>query len=421
MSDPVAPVAADEATVRSRVSGLLARLRFTPSTRDGAPMFWFLTLLVAGLTGIGLVFVLSASSVMSMEHGHSAWYFFERQFVFALLGTVAYLIGARLDYRLWERWAPRLLVVTVVSLFLVLIPGIGRYVNGARRWIGLNSLIGFQPSEIAKLVLLLFAARLLSHRVEQLDDWRRATMPLLVITVAMCFLVVLEPDLDAAMEIALVAMGVLFAAGIPRKHLAAIVGGAAAAVSVLAIAAPYRLSRLLTFMHPGRDLSNKSYQINQALIALGNGGWTGVGLGNGHAKWLFLPAAHTDFIFAIIGEETGMLGGLFVLALFGAFAAIGCRIAMRAPDRFAMLLAAGVTTWVCGQMLLNVAMVIGMAPVSGTPLPFISAGGSSLVVLMFAVGILANVARHCALPTPTRSSAHPALRRTHGVRVFPSA
>jgi cell division protein FtsW len=379
-----------------------------------------LTLLVVGMIGIGLVFVLSASSVMSMAHSQNAWAVFVRQAQFAVLGCVAFYVGARVDYRVWNRWAPVLLGLTLVTLFVVLIPGIGRKVGPSYRWIG-SSTFGFQPSEVAKLVLVFFAARLLARRLDSLDDWKQSLLPVMIVTATLCFLVILEPDLDTAIEIGLITFCVLLAAGIPWKHLWTLVGAGAAVVGLYVLLTPFRRGRLEVFLHPETASKDKAWQITQSLIALGNGGWTGVGLGNGHAKWLFLPAAHTDFIFAIIGEETGVLGSLFVLAMFGLFAVVGCKTALRAPDRFGMLVAAGITAWVCGQTLLNIAMVVGLVPVTGTPLPFISAGGSSLVVLMAATGVLANIARQCTLPTPTRSPAHPALRRAHGVRVTPSA
>ncbi len=398
-------------------------LAFPEATRDGAPLFWMITAVVGALTAVGLVMVLSASSVMSIANYSSAWYVFERQLGFAFVGMIAFVVAARVDYHHWARWANALLFITIASLFAVLVPGIGRMAGGARRWIGPNSTIGFQPSEFAKLVVLVFAAQLLARRVARRDDWKQTLLPIGLITIVMCGLVVKEPDLATAMEVAFIAIGVMIAAGLRWKHLVIAAAPALFAAAVLAIAEPYRLSRLLTFLHPGRDPQNKSYQITQSLIALGNGGLFGVGLGKGHAKWLFLPAAHTDFIFAIIGEETGVIGCLFVLALFAAFAVVGAKIALRSRDRLGMLMAAGVTIWVSAQALLNVAMVVGLAPVQGTPLPFISAGGTSLVILMAAAGILANVARHCEVtvpataPVPASASPSRTARRVRVSRV----
>jgi cell division protein FtsW len=384
-----------------------------PPTTDGAPLFWMLTLVVGVMTLVGLLMVLSASSVMAIANGGSPWYEFERQLSWAVLGAFAFFVMARIDYHQWGKWMPALLLVGFGSLTLVLVPHIGLEAGGARRWIGLGSNLGYQPSEIAKLVMLLFAASVLARRAAFIEHWRITLLPVLIVMFAMCGLVMLEPDLDAAMEIAMVALVVLFVAGIPFRQLAGFVVAGACATLVLALAAPYRRGRMLTFLHPDRDPLNRSFQTHQSLIAIGSGGINGVGLGAGHAKDMFLPAAHTDFIFAIIAEELGLLGCLAVLGLFAVFAFVGCRVALRSTDRFGMLIAAGVTAWVSGQALLNIAMVVGLAPVSGTPLPFISAGGSSLVVLLAATGLLANVARQCALGADARerSTAHPALRR----------
>jgi cell division protein FtsW len=401
-------------SLRSRARHFLGP---APSSQ-GSPLFWMLTLTIGALAMIGLVMVLSASSVMALSNHRSAWYIFQRQSIWALLGVIAFLLMARTDYHRWQKLAPVLLGGAMATMALVLVPGIGRTALGARRWIGLNTTFGFQPSQLAKFALLVFGAHLLSRRVDRLGDRRYALYPMVAICTAFGLLALLEPDLDAAMEISLVAFAVMWAAGIPWKQLACLVAAEVAAVGVLAVVAPYRLGRLLTFLDPGRDPLNKSYQITQSLTAIGSGGWTGLGLGNGHAKWSFLPFAHTDFIFAIIGEELGFLGCLLVLGLFAIFTVIGCKIALRAGDRFGMLIAAGLTAWVAGQAMLNIAMVVGLAPVTGTPLPFISAGGSSLVILMGATGLLANVARQCVVPKPVRVASHPALRsRTNHDRV----
>lgn len=389
------------------------RIAGPPPTADGAPLFWMLTFVVAVMTLVGLLMVLSASSVMAIARGASPWSMFERQLMWAVLGAAAFFVMARIDYHRWARWMRGLLVVAFGSLLLVLVPPIGIESGGARRWIGLGSSLGYQPSEIAKLVMLLFVASVLARRAAYIEHWRLTLLPVLLVTFGMAALIMLEPDLDAAMEIAMVAAVMLFVAGIPFRQLAGLTLTGALATLVLAVAAPYRRGRMLTFLNPDRDPLNRSFQTHQSLIAIGSGGVNGVGLGAGRAKDLFLPAAHTDFIFAIIAEELGLLGCLAVLALFAVFALVGCRVALRAPDRFGMLIAAGVTAWVSGQALLNIAMVVGLVPVSGTPLPFISAGGSSLVVLLAATGLLANVARQCTLGAAARdrSSAQSPLRR----------
>jgi cell division protein FtsW len=344
------------------------------------------------LVTIGVVMVLSASSILSLTSYGNAWHFFGRQLVWTLLGVVAFAVVVRIDYHRWERAIHPLVVIAGILLVLVLVPKIGVYVGGSRRWLGLGPW-RFQPSELAKLALLLFSADLVARRADELYDWRRVLRPVLLVVFGFGALVCLEPDLDSTVLLAVIVGAVLFAGGIRLRHLAVVGGTGLALAAVLAIAAPYRRARVLTFLAPTADASNTGYQIVQSLIALGSGGVDGVGLGAGRSKWLFLPNAHTDFIFAVIGEELGLIGTLTVVGLFVAFAAVGVRTAIRAPDRFGMLLATGVTVWVVAQAAVNIGGVTGLLPVSGIPLPFVSFGGSSLVFTLVAAGIMANVAR----------------------------
>jgi cell division protein FtsW len=302
------------------------------------------------------------------------------------------MVTARIDYHAWRRAVRPLLVISLVLLVAVLVPGIGVEVAGSRRWLG-TGILRFQPTEIAKLALLVYSADLLARRSKDLHDWRRVLRPVLIVLAVIGALVIREPDLDSTIVLGLIAFAVLAAGGVRLRHLSIVGGTAVVAGTILALAEPYRRARVFAFLHPSSDASNAGYQISQSLIAIGSGGWTGVGLGAGRAKWLFLPNAHTDFIFAIIGEELGFLGCLLVVGLFIAFAVLGTRTALRAPDRFGMLLAAGITAWVVGQAAINIGAVIGLLPVSGIPLPFISFGGSALVFTMVAAGMLGNVAR----------------------------
>ena len=361
------------------------------SVWSSTPMLLALT--VAVLNIVGVVMVLSASSVSSLTDYGSPWYFFLRQLLWTLLGIVAFVVGIRVDYRSLRRFVRPLLIVSAVLLVLVLVPGIGVHVSGSRRWIGAG-FVRFQPSELAKLALLLYAADLASRRGREIGDWRRVVKPVVIVLAGFGFLVMRQPDLGSALVLAMVTVTVLAAAGTRPKHLACIGAVGVSVVTALAFAAPYRRARMLTFLHPFTDKTNEGYQIAQSLIAIGSGGWTGVGLGASRAKWNFLPNAHTDFIFAIIAEELGLLGGLLVLALFAAVAVLGIRTAARAADRFGALLAAGITTWIVGQAVINVGAVCGLLPVTGIPLPFVSFGGTALVTSMLAVGVLANIARH---------------------------
>lgn len=354
------------------------------------------TLLLVGivvvLNLIGVVMVLSASSVVSLSSYGSAWKVFERQLVWTAIGAVAFLVAFRIDYRRWQQWAVPVTVLAAVLCALVLLPGFGIMVGGSRRWLGLGWM-RFQPSELAKLAVLLFAADLLTRRHDELGDWRAVVRPVLMVFGTLGVLVYLEPDLDSTVVLGLITAAVLIAGGVRGRHLAVLAGVGVTAAAIMAVAEPYRRARVFTFLHPTADASNAGYQIVQSLIALGSGGVTGVGLGAGRAKWHSLPNAHTDFVFSIIGEELGLVGCLLVLGLFLGFAVLGVAIALRATDRFGMLLAAGITVWVTAQAAINIGGVTGLLPVSGIPLPFVSFGGSSLVTTMLAAGILANVGR----------------------------
>ncbi len=348
--------------------------------------------IVVVLNVIGSVMVLSASSVASLTHYGSAWYFFLRQIFWVAIAGTAFFVALRVDYRHWRRWVRPMLAISAVALVLVLIPGFGVHVAGSRRWLGAG-IFRFQPSELAKLSLLLYGADLLTRRAAEVHDPRRVLAPLLLVLGGFAALVMLEPDLGSTLVLGLVMGALVLAGGIRARHLATVGAAAVMTVTVLALSAPYRRARLLTFLDPLADPTNAGYQISQSFIALGSGGWTGVGLGAGRAKWNFLPNAHTDFIFAIVGEELGLVGCGLLLGLFACFAVLGTRAAMRAPDRFGMLLAAGITTWIVGQALINIGAVVGLLPISGIPLPFVSFGGSALVTCMFATGVLTNVAR----------------------------
>jgi cell division protein FtsW len=344
------------------------------------------------LVTIGVVMVLSASSVVSLTDYGNAWHFFVRQLIWTAVGVIAFVVVVRIDYHQWSRAVMPLVVISGVLLAIVLIPKIGIYVGGSRRWLGVGSW-RFQPSELAKLALLLFGAELLTRRAREVDDFRRVLRPLLLVLLGFGALVCLEPDLDSTVIMAVIVGTLMVAGGVRYRYLAVIAGSGVALAAILAVAAPYRRARVLTFLNPSGDASNTGYQMLQSLIATGSGGIDGVGLGAGRAKWLFLPNAHTDFIFAVIGEELGLIGTLTVLGLFMAFAVLGIRTALRAPDRYGMLIAAGVTVWIVVQAAVNIGGVIGMLPVSGIPLPFVSFGGSSLLFTMVAAGILANIAR----------------------------
>ncbi|HEV7526545.1 MAG TPA: putative lipid II flippase FtsW [Acidimicrobiia bacterium] len=362
------------------------------------PAYVVLCATVTVLNVVGLVMILSASSVAALSDYGSSWYFFNRQLMWAILGLGTFLLAARIDYRHWRRFAPYLLVFAFVTLSLVLVGG--KLVSGSQRWIVFGPL-QLQPSEIAKLALLVCGAEILTKRADRLDD-PRAWRPVVAIFLVFAALVMKEPDLASTIVLGVIVGALLIVGGVRAKHLAQMIAVAAAGTGMLSLLAGYRRARMFSFLHPGHDVGNTGYQLYRSLIAIGSGGLNGVGLGAGRAKWFFLPNAHTDFIFAIIGEELGFIGCLLVLGLFVGLGLVGLRIARRAPDRFGMLIATGVTAWIVGQAAINLGAVVGLLPVSGVPLPFLSVGGTSLVITMFGVGVVANIARQTA-PSPARA------------------
>jgi cell division protein FtsW len=390
-------------TTASRIPGArvgaerLAGLRrfWAQGVTDRTTTYLLLVMVIAVLNVIGVVMVLSASSVQSLDSKGTAWWFFERQLLWTGLGVVGFAVASRIDYHWWRRITVPFLAVAVALLVLVLIPGIGIWVDGSRRWLGFGSW-RMQPSEIAKLALLVYAADVLTRQYREVGDWRRALRPILFVFLLFAALIMREPDLDSTMVLTIILGATLVVGGIRARHLALVGGAAIAAVTLFALMVPWRRARMLTFLDPWNDTTNAGYQVTQSVIALGSGGWTGVGLGASRAKWRFLPAAHTDFIFAIVGEELGLFGASLVVGLFLVLAVLGVRAALRAPDRFGTIVAGGVTAWIVGQAVINIGSVVGVLPVSGLPLPFISFGGTALVFTMIAAGLLGNVARQGA-------------------------
>jgi cell division protein FtsW len=348
--------------------------------------------IIAVLNLIGIVMVLSASSVVALRETGSSWFYFKRELTWVAVGTVVMLITLRVDYRRWRRLAVPFVVVAFVALVLVLHPSVGVTVNGSSRWLDLGALT-VQPSEFAKLAMILFTADLVARRWNRRGETRLSLRPVLVVLALLAVPMLLQPNLGTTIVLGIIVFAMLFAAGIPSLPLAAYgVVGAGGAVA-LALGEGYRRRRLLAFVDPWADPLNTGYQTIQSQVSLASGGFLGVGLGASRAKWGFLPYAHTDFIFAIIGEELGLLGASVVVALFVGLGCIGIRAAVRAPDPFGRLLATGITTWFCGQAFVNIGAVIGILPITGVPLPFVSFGGSSLVAAMAAAGILLNITR----------------------------
>jgi cell division protein FtsW len=361
---------------------------------------------VATLNLLGLVMVLSASSVIALDDYGSSWYVVLRQALWLIVGTIACVVVLRVDYHRWRRSALPALALSMVLLALVLVPGLGVEVNGASRWLGYGPL-SLQPSELAKLTVLLFAADLLARRAAWMDDARLTLVPVTVVFGAIALLLMAQPNLGTTIVLGAIVLSLLWVAGTPMIPLSGLAAGGAVAATALAMWEPYRRARVLAFLDPWSDYQNAGYQNIQSLVGIASGGITGTGLGESRAKWGFLPYAHTDFIFAIIGEELGLIGALVVVVLFVALCVLGCRAALLAPDRFGMLLAAGVTVWFGVQAFVNVGAVIGILPITGVPLPFVSYGGSSLLFSMIGAGLLLNVARQAQLPDERKRAAPP--------------
>ncbi len=365
--------------------------------------------IIATLNLLGLVMVLSASSVIALDDYGSAWYVVMRQAMWLTLGTVACVVVLRVDYHRWRPLALPALAVTAVLLALVLVPGVGISVNGASRWLGYGP-FSLQPSELAKLTVLLFAADLLARRAAWMHELRLTLVPVCVVFASAGLLLMLQPNLGTTLLLGTIVLALLWVAGTPFAPLTGLAAGGAVIASGLALWAPYRRARVTAFIHPWDDYRNAGYQNIQALVGVASGGITGTGLGESRAKWGFLPYAHTDFIFAIIGEELGLIGALLVVALFVGLCLLGARAALLAPDRFGMLLAAGVTVWFGAQAFVNIGAVIGILPITGVPLPFVSYGGSSLLFSLVGAGLLLNVARQAQLPDEARRRATPSTR-----------
>ena len=365
-------------------------------------LYWTLIVTISMLCLIGLVFVLSASMVSANHNDLSSAYWFYRQAFFLGLGAVALWIGARVDYHRWVKMGPFLLILSVAALTLVLLPTPLRHVvNGSKRWLG-PDVVRFQPSELAKLGMILWLAGLLDRRRPLMREWRQTVLPAVVVLGVVAGLIVIEPDLGTTTLISCVTFVMLAVAGARLDSLAACAVPGMAVGMALSMRG-YHRARLLAFMDPWKHANNAGWQTLQSQVGIASGGLFGVGLGNSKAKWGFLPEAHTDFIFAIIGEELGLIGCVVVIGLFTVFVVAGVNAGRRAPDLSGLLVAVGISSWIGFQALINIGVSIGALPNKGITLPFVSYGGSSLVMTMFAAGILLNIARRPGTREPMRA------------------
>lgn len=354
-----------------------------------------LFLTVMSLVSLGVVMVFSASEYSTLVNYDDSFHYFKQQLVWALLGLAAMFIMVRYDYWRLKHYILPILIIAFVLLVMVLIPGVGREVNNARRWIAVGPL-PFAPAELVKLCIIIFTAYGLSQQKGRINNFLKGILPYLIVMVLAAGLILLQPDLGTAMSLAGIVFVMLFAAGARMVHLGSLAATGIVAIGFAIVLEPYRMRRFLAFWDPWADPLDTGFHTIQGLYAIGSGGLFGLGLGQSKQKFLYLPENHTDFIFAIIGEELGFIGALLVILLFALFIWRGLKIAVTSTDPFASLLATGITAWVGIQSVINIGVVTGSLPVTGIPLPFISYGGTSLLFTMIGVGMLLNISRFTA-------------------------
>jgi cell division protein FtsW len=342
----------------------------------------------------GLVMVTSASVAFAYNQHESTFYYAERQAGWLGIGFVALFVLGRLDYRRLRPLAPAGAVAAALLMVLVLVPHVGVTVNGARRWFDAGPLGTFQPSELGKLAFAVFIAHWIDRNAHRMGDFNQVFIPFAAMLSAAVILLLLEPDLGTSIVMVGIFVSAYWAGGGRMRHLVLIAGALGLALVAVTVLEPYRFSRLVAFRNPWADPLGTGFQATQSLYGLASGGWFGVGIGHSIEKYGWLPEAHTDFIFAIVGEETGLIGTSLVMLGFLVFGIRGYRASLRAPDRFGMALAASITTWITFEALLNMATVTNTLPITGVPLPFFSYGGTALATTLAAVGILLSIARH---------------------------
>lgn len=353
---------------------------------------YLLAIIVFGLIVFGLIMIYSSSVIISYERVGHGNYYLVQQAISLAIGIAAWIFFQQLDYHLFKKISLYLLIVSLILLIVVFIPGL----NGGeevKRWIFLGS-FNFQPSELVKLFFIVYLADWLAERNKEIRSFKKGLLPFLFILSVFTFLIVLEPDLGTASILALIGLVMFYLAGANIAHLLITISGGIFLLYLAIISAPYRLSRLMTFINPEANPMSSGYQLRNALIAIGSGGLWGVGFGNSSQKYLYLPEAHTDSIFAIIAEELGLVRTSFIILAFLLIGWRGFKIAQEAPDSFGRILAGGITVWLILQAFVNIAAMLGLIPLTGITLPFISFGGTSLVVSLAAVGILMNISKH---------------------------
>ncbi|MBC8436571.1 MAG: putative lipid II flippase FtsW [Candidatus Omnitrophica bacterium] len=344
------------------------------------------------LISIGIVMIYSASSIYAWERYGSGFFFLKRHLVFLVIGLFLTFMVMSYDYKKIRRLAKPLLIFSLLLLVLVLVPGIGREVSGARRWFRFK-FISFQPSELANLAMIIYLADFIARKAKLIKDFRKGFLPSIFILGLYSMLVVMQPDLGTTLAMAIVVFIMLFIAGVRISYLVSLLLAGLPVLYFLIFSVPYRRMRILAFLNPWLDPLGSGFQIIQSQIALGSGGVFGVGLGHSRQKLFYLPAAHTDFIFSIIGEELGLLGTLGVIILFIIFVRQGLKIIKNSSDKFGYFLALGLLLMITLKAIINIGVSCGVFPTKGLPLPFISYGGSSFIFDLISVGILLNISR----------------------------
>lgn len=342
---------------------------------------------------IGLVMVYSASAVMAEYNFDDSFFFLKRQLFFASLGIVIMLFMMNLDYWSYRKMTKPLMIVCFLLLVIVLIPGVGLVRGGARSWLGVGA-FSIQPSEFMKIAMIFFLAKYLSEKQKYITTVKRGLVPTLGLVLVAFGLIMLQPDLGTGAVMVFTSVAMIFIAGAQIKHFVVLGLMGLAGFVGLIVSAPYRLQRITSFLDPWSDPLGSGFQIIQSLYAIGPGGFLGLGLGDSRQKYFYLPEPQTDFIFAILSEELGFLGGAFVLSCFAILLWRGLRIALYAPDLYGTLLATGIIGMIAIQVMINIGVVIGLMPVTGITLPFLSYGGSSLTLMLTSVGVLLNISRH---------------------------
>lgn len=339
---------------------------------------------------MGLLMVYSTSSVVALKRFGTQYFFVKKQLTYMLAGIICFVGATRVPYGFYRKMAYPILILAVLALVCIYIPGIGFSAGGARRWIRLGA-IAFQPSEPAKLAVIFFLAYSLAAKQEKIREFSVGFLPNILIPGVVILLIMFETDLGTSIALASIVLILNFVAGVKKRYLAGLVAGSGVFIYLVIHKFSYMMTRIVIFLDPWKDPEGKGFQMVQSFLAFGSGGIKGVGLGEGKQKLFYLPEAHTDFILSVIGEELGFLGVAGVMALYGLFLYCGVRIAMKARDRHGMYLALGLTLMVVLQAVFNSGVVMGLLPPKGLPLPFISYGGTSLLVNMIAVGIILNI------------------------------